>query len=118
MSNFIVSVTRLIAAHGLDLNIASVASGSYNVETAGNSLTKTNYTKKLFPKQVVANNYNYPTLIGKEIVLFYLSNDSLGFTPKINDEITYKSKVFKVSSLYEYVANGAIVMYELLGVRG
>lgn len=117
MSNFLLSVKKLILAHGLSLNIASVASSVYNVETGTSTPTKTNYTRTMFPKQIIATTYNYPTLVGKETVLFYLSNDSLGFVPKINDEITYKSKVYKVNSLYEYVANGAIVMYELVGVR-
>lgn len=117
MSNFLLSVKRLILAHGLSLNIASVSASAYNVETGTSTPTKTNYTKTMFPKQIIATHYNYPTLVGKETVLFYLSNDSLGFVPKINDEITYKSKVYKVNSLYEYVANGSIVMYELLGAR-
>lgn len=117
MSNFLLSVKKLILAHGLSLNISSISASAYNVETGTSTPTRTNYTRTMFPKQIITSTYNYPTLVGKEVVLFYISNDSLGFVPKINDEITYKSKIYKISSLHEYVANGIIVMYELIGAR-
>jgi hypothetical protein len=108
----------MLQIHGLSLTYNSVATGTYDVETGTSAITKTPYVKQMFPKQIVANTYNYPTLVGKEVVMFYLANDSLGFTPKVNDEITYKSLQYKVQSLSEYITNGEIVLYKIITARG
>lgn len=118
MSDFINSCRRLINLHGASLNYCSVGTGTYNVATGTANPSKTNFTKTMYVKQIVANNYNFPALIGKETVMFYLVNDSLGFVPKINDEITYKSLVYKIQQITEHVANGSIVLYRLVAARG
>ena len=66
----------------------------------------------------MANQYNYPTLVGKESILFYLANDALNFVPNIDDEISYKGKIYKVQSIQEHVAQGTIALYKLVAVRG
>ena len=109
---------RAILRHGMDLIYATVVTGAYNTATGKPSTVRTEYTKRMYPKQFLANQYNYPTLVGKETVMFYLANDSLGFIPKVNDEIEYKSKTYKVQSVQEHFAEGAIALYKMIGVRG
>lgn len=118
MNRFLNTTIKILQIHGIDLTYNTVSTGTYNVETGTSAITKVPYVKKMFPKQIVANTYNYPTLVGKEVVLFYLANNSLGFTPKVNDEITYKSLQYKIQSFTEYVTNGEIVLYKLIAARG
>ena len=115
---FLAMTKRALARHGLDLTYSSVVTGAYSVETGKPTRTKTEYILRLYPKQFVANQYNYPTLVGKESILFYLANDALNFVPNIDDEISYKGKVYKVQSIQEHVAQGTIALYKLVAVRG
>lgn len=115
---FLEMTKRALARHGLALVYTSVQTGAYNVELGKPVRIKTNYTLRIYPKQFVANQYNYPTLVGKESVMFYLANDSLSFTPAIDDEIIYKGKTYKVQNIQEHVASGAIALYKLVAVRG
>ena len=96
---YLEATTRAIQRHGLDLTYVVVTTGVYSVELGKTINTKTPYVKKLYPKQFIANQYNFPALVGKETIMFYLSNDTTGFIPSINDEITYKTKVYKVQSI-------------------
>jgi hypothetical protein len=116
--NFLEITKRALARHGIDLVYASVTTGAYNVETGKPAVTRTEYTKRMYPKQIVANQYNYPALVGKESLMFYLANDALEFSPKANDEIEYKSKTYKVQSLQEHFAAGELVLYRIVAVRG
>lgn len=117
MNRFLTIVNKLLIYHGQNLTYTKVVTGAYDVETGSPSITKTNYSKKLYPKHFIANNYNYPALIGKETCMFYLANDSLGFTPGLNDEITYNSKTYAVQSYQEHVANGEIVLYRIIAAK-
>lgn len=107
-----------INRHGISMSYTSIVTGAYNVELSKVVNTRTTTTLKMYPKQIIANQYNYPNLIGKESVMFYLANNSLSFIPKVNDEITYKGSVYKVQSVQEHSADGSIVLYKLIGVKG
>ena len=116
--NYLEIAKRALARHGVDLVYASVTTGTYNVETAKPAITRVEYTKRMYPKQIVANQYNYPTLVGKESLMFYLANAALEFSPKANDEIEYKSKTYKVQSIQEHFAAGELVLYRIIAARG
>jgi hypothetical protein len=117
--DFLASVVRAINRHGIDLVYKRTEQdGAYNVETGTVAQTTTDYTAKMYPKQIIANNYKYPTLIGKEVVMFYLTNSSLGFVPKLNDEITYSSVVYRVESYEEHSANTQVALYKIIATRG
>jgi len=73
---------------------------------------------KIYPEPLVANQYNYPTLVGKQTVMFYLAADGLLFTPKPSDEITYQGEVYRVNSYQAFTAHGKTILYKLLGVKG
>lgn len=110
--------TSAINRHGIQMKYTSVVTGTYNVDLSKVVNTRIDYNLKMYPKQFLANQYNYPNLIGKESIMFYLANNSLSFIPKVNDEITYKGSVYKIQSIQEHSADGATVLYKLVGVKG
>jgi hypothetical protein len=119
MSNkFLASAINAVNRHGLSLVYSVITAGGYDVETGTNTLTKQPYTVKMYPKHFIANNYNYPALIGKETCMFYLPANALSFVPKLLDEISYNNKVYQVNSYQEHVANGEIVLYRIIALRG
>lgn len=115
MSNkFLVSTKRLIALHGVSLTYKSIVTGTYDIETASVTNTETSHTLTIYPKHIKATAYNFPDYIGKDTVMFYLANDSLGFTPAVQDTISYASKTYKVEAIQQHVALGQVVLYKLL----
>lgn len=116
--NFLQVAKNALARQGADLVFASLSAGAYNVELGKPTVTRTEYTVRMYPKQIIANQYNFPALVGKETIMFYLANDGLAFTPKINDEIEYKAKAYKIQNIQEHFADGAIVLYRMVAVRG
>lgn len=118
MNKFLVSARRLINRNGVSCLFWKTSNGSvYNVETGTSSPTKTSYAVTMFPRQIIANQYNFPTLVGKEVVQFYLANDSLSFVPAVNDDITYINKKYKVVSYQEHVAAGELVLYRIIATK-
>lgn len=115
---FLLSSARAINRNGVLCTYVSVAEGAYNVETGSTTNVETSYTVRMFKKHLKANQYNYPNLIGKDAAMFYLVNDSLGFTPGINDKITIGSLTYKVDSIQEHYARGDLVLYRLVTVKG
>ena len=69
--SFLSATTGAISRHGLELLYNSVTTGAYNVETGSTTNTKIPYFLKMYPKHIQANSYNYPTLVGKDAVMFY-----------------------------------------------
>ena len=115
---FQTAVTSAITRHGLPLSYTSVTTGSYNVETGTPGITRVSYTLTMYPKHFIANNYNYPALIGKESYMFYLSAANLAFTPKMNDEIVHLGNTYRVQSYQSHMANASTVLYRIIAVRG
>lgn len=111
------AATRAISRHGVPMVYTQVQTGLYDPELARPAVVETSYTLTIYPKQFIANQYNYPALVGKETIMFYLSNTS-ALVPRVNDEVQYKGKKYKVQSVQEHFANGAIALYKLIGVRG
>ena len=115
MSNrFLASTKRLIALHGTSLTYKSIVTGTYDIETASVTNTETSYTLTMYPKHIRATAYSFPDYVGKDVVMFYLANDSLGFTPAVQDTISYASKTYKVEAIQYHYASGQIVMYKLI----
>ena len=112
------AVTSAITRHGLPLSYTSVTTGAYNVETGTPTITRVQYTLTMYPKQLIANSFNYPNLVGKESVMFYLSASALPFTPKMNDEIVHQGNTYRVQSYQSHMANASTVMYRIIAVRG
>ena len=112
------AVTSAITRHGLSLSYTSVTTGVYDVETGAPAITRVSYSLLMYPKQIIANSYNYPSLVGKESFMFYLSAAGLAFTPKMNDEIIYSGNTYRVQSYQSHVANASTVLYRIIAVRG
>ncbi len=119
MSNqFLQSTVKLIDLHGQQMTYVAVTEGTYNIETGSTTNTDTNYTVKMYKRHIRANQYNYPSLIGQDAALFYLANNKLTFIPAIRDKIMVDLNTYTIDSITEHRANGIIVMYKLLAVRG
>ena len=116
--SFLTATQGTLQRHGLDLVYSSVTTGTYDVETGGTTNSKTDYTLRMYPKHIQVNAYNYPTLVNKTVVMFYLANPPLAFTPKLNDEIAYQSAVYRVQSYQEHVASSAVTLYRIIAVKG
>lgn len=116
MNRFLMSAIKMIARHGIDMQYKSITKGAYNPETGTPAVTATIYTLRMYPKQEQATQYNFPDLVGKEVITFYLAHFT-GFTPKVQDEITYKTKVYRVQALDEHFASGELCLYRLTAVR-
>ena len=117
MNQFLLSTKKLIARNGLNVTYKSITAGSYNVETGTSSATAVSHTVKSYPKQIIANQYNFPDLINKELIMFYIANDSLSFAVKLQDEIVYKGITYKIVRYQEHMAYGQVVLYIITAVK-
>lgn len=117
MNQFLAASIRLIASHGVSVTYKTIVRTVNEVDSTVTE-TPTSYTVKMYPKHILANQFNYPTLVGKDVVKFYLANNSLSFIPKVNDTITYDGLTYKIQSIQETAANGQIVLYRILSVKG
>lgn len=107
-----------INKHGSDCTYVSVAEGVYDIETLSTTNTNTNYTIRMYPQHFTANQYNAPNLVGKETIQFLLANSNLAFTPSVQDKIILSGVTYTVDSIKKHRANGIIVLYKLVSVKG
>ena len=117
MNSFLVSCIRAITKHGLGV-VFSIKTGEvYDPSTLKKENVYMTYPAKVYPKQIQATQYNYPSLIGKDAIEFYLANN-VAFTPVVGTEITYRGLKYSVQKVRETVAGGQIVLYRLLATKG
>lgn len=111
------STTRALQRHGQDLPYSTITRVVDPVEgTVTETLTTS--TLRIYPEPMQATQWNFPTLVGKQTIMFYLAADGLTFTPKPSDEITYQGEVYRVNSFQTFTAHGKTILYKLLGVKG
>ena len=118
MNQFLTSTIYFITRHGFNISYKSRVVQSYNPATGTASASENTYAIKAYPKHIRANQYSFPELIGKDVVMFYIANSGLSFTPKPGDEIAYHSVVYKVTSLQSHAAQGEICLYKVVAVKG
>lgn len=118
MNKFLQAAISAINRHGADCTYKTIQTSSYNPATGSSTTSSTDYVVKTYQKQIIANQYNYPNLVGKESAMFYIANNSLGFTPKPNDKIVQAGKTFTVVSVQEHRAESVIVLYRIIAVKG
>ena len=111
------STKRALQRHGMDLPYSTI---TRTVEPIEGTVTEviTNVTLRIYPEPLQVNQYNFPALVGKQTVMFYLAADGLTFTPKPSDEITYLGEVYRVNSIQAHTAHGKTILYKLVGVKG
>lgn len=110
------ATSAAIARHGILSTYKSINTGDYDVDLGTVPTSEATYTFKIYKKQIVANQYFYPNLIGKESGIFYIDASLITFKPKPQDLITYNSKVYKVESVQEFSAAGSVLLYKAIGV--
>lgn len=111
------STTRALQRHGQDLPYSTITRVVDPIEGTVTE-TLTTATLRIYPEPMQATQWNFPTLVGKQTVMFYLSADGLTFTPKPSDEITYLGEVYRVNSFQAFTAHGRTILYKILGVKG
>ena len=111
------STKRALQRHGMDLPYSTI---TRTVDPIEGTVTEvpTSVTLRIYPEPLQVNQYNFPTLVGKTVVQFYLAADGLTFTPKPSDEITYLGEVYRVNSIQAHTAHGKTILYKLVGVKG
>lgn len=118
MSNpFIQAAKELIYLHGTNVTFISVAEGVYNSDTGTVTNTETETTIKGYPKNVKANTFNYPNLVGKEATEWLVVASDLSTIPTPQDKVKRGSKVYSVDSVRDIVAEGESVIYKVLVVK-
>lgn len=116
--NWAVNSTRkALQRHGLDLNY--ITSTQVVDEVEGTVVdTETTHVLRIYPKPIQTNQYNFPTLVGKDTVMFYLAAEGLTFTVKPSDRIEYNGGTYRVNSFQSHTAFGQTVLYKILGIKG
>lgn len=105
-----------IIRHGTACTYISKTTGEYDIETGTVLNAEKEYTVKIYKKHIKANQYNFPNLIGKDIALFYIGALNIKFKPQVQDIIVFDSVSYKVDSIQAHSANGAVVLYRVVGV--
>ncbi len=118
MDRYLAITLRAINQHGKNCIYTVVTEGEYNIETGATTNTQTAYSVKMYKKHIRANQYNFPNMIGKDSAVFYLANNSLTFKPAAQDKITFDSVTYVVDSFTEHAADGAVILYKLLAIKG
>jgi len=115
MNPFLRSSKMFVARHGKSIPYVTIERVIDKI-TGKVTEVKTTHSPIMYPKSVKVNQYNYPDLIGKDVIIFYLANDeALGFTPKVNDTILFNGKSFVVRSYDFHEALGINCLYRITG---
>ena len=116
MNQFDRTVIAAINRHGIDATFSSVSTGIYDPATGTAANTSASYTIKVYKRQFTATQFNQPHLVGKETAMFYIAASLLSVVPKPQDRLEFNGKLFKLDSVQEHAAHGAVVLYRLIGV--
>lgn len=111
------STRRALQRHGQPLQYSTITRTVDPIlGSAAEVITQSTLT--IYPEPVQVNQFNFPNLVGKTVVQFYLAADCLSFIPKVSDEITYQGEVYRINSYQAFTAHGQTILYKLLGVKG
>ena len=116
--DFLRITINAILRHGSNCSYIAVQEGTYNVETGSVTNTETTYAVRMYKKHINASQYSYPNLVGKDAAMFYLANSSLGFNPAVRDKLVFNGVTYMIDSVQEHAAQGVIVLYRILAVKG
>ena len=118
MNRFLQSTVNQISTHGTTCVYLSKGNQVYNPATSKSTSTEVSHSVKMYPKHIKASQFSYPNLIGKEVIMFYLANNGLGFTPKVGDYITFNSNRYQVDSFQSHTAIGEVCLYRIIAAKG
>ncbi len=117
MNDFILASKELIYKNGVDVTFVTVTEGAYDSDTGSVTNTEVETTVKGYPKNVKANTFNYPNLVGKEATEWLVVASDLSTIPTPQDKVKRGSKVYSVDSVRDIVAEGESVIYKVLVVK-
>lgn len=118
MSQFIQAAKELVYPNGLTVTYTSVTTGAYDIESGSVTNTTTETTIKAFPKVLKPSLYSYPSLVGKIVSEWLVVAPDLPSNPKPLDKILKGSEVHTVETYSEHVAEGQVVLYKIIAVKG
>lgn len=117
MNLFVTSTKKMIEQYGSNVTYRSVSEPTYDFDTGRATATSSDKTFKAYKRHVVANQYNYPNLVGKDVAEFYVYAASFDSKPKINDKIVQDGETYTVQRYGEHGAYGQVILYKLLCVK-
>lgn len=118
MNDYLKAVKEAINLHGRPLTYVSVGESTYDFDTATVTSTTTTYQAKGYRKHIKTNQYNYPDLVGQDVVMFYMMPTELTVKPKPQDTITDSTGTYKVISYQEHEALGQTILMRIICVKG
>lgn len=118
MNKFLQITFNAIKRNSIPVQYIQVQIGEYDTSTATIANTEITHDIQVYKKHIVANEYNFPNLIGKEVANFYIVNKDITFTPKTRDIIRQSGKEYSIESVTEFAANGDVVLYVITGALG
>lgn len=118
MDRYLSITLKAINQHGRDCTYSIVTEGEYDIETGTTTNTETAYSVKMYKKHIRASQYNFPNMVGRDSALFYLANNKLNFVPSAKDKITIGAVTYTVDSVTEHSADGLVILYKILTVKG
>jgi hypothetical protein len=117
VNNFTAAAKRLIERNGISCTYTTVTPGAYDVNTSSVTNTEVNTTLVSYMKHVVANQFNFPNMIGKDVGEFYILASSLSSKPKPADKLLFSGNKYTVQSVREYHAGKELVFYTVIAVK-
>lgn len=118
MNPFIKAAKELVYPNAITITYKSISEGTYDYETGQVTNTSTETVLKAFPKAFKASVYSYPSLVGKNASEWLVVASDLPSIPKPLDKILKGSEVFTVETYSEHVAQGEVVLYKIIAVKG
>lgn len=118
MNKFLQITLNAIKRNAVPVQYVEVRIGEYDTSTATIVNTEVTHNIQVYKKHIVANEYNFPNLVGKEVANFYIVNEDITFTPKTRDIIKQGDKEYSIESVSEFAAIGNVVLYIATGVLG
>lgn len=116
-NQFLQAAIRQITRHGVLVDYVTVSEGGYDIESGTTINTETSIQIKAFPKRVKASQFNYPHLIGKQVVEFLVAGNAFTTKPSVQDKITYDADTYTIEGISTHTALGEVCLYKILSVK-
>lgn len=117
MNKFLTNTKKHITRHGVTIDFIKVEEGVYDIETSSVTNTETITQIKAYPVAVQVTQYNFPNLVGKEVIKFLIAGDALVTKPSPMDKIIYKGSSYSVLEQQDYTALGEVCLQHLIACK-
>lgn len=117
MNKFLTNTKKHITRHGVTIDFIKVEEGVYDTETSTVTNTETVTQIKAYPVAVQVTQYNFPNLVGKEVIKFLIAGDALVTKPSPMDKIIYKGGSYSVVEQQYYTALGEVCLQHLIACK-